>query len=286
LGLLDRIVATKTAELAALRQNEAVIRRAADVVKQNGTTGSGVMHNATSRHRPFADALVAGPCVSVIAEVKRRSPSGGSIQEMADPATVARAYEAGGASAVSVLTDREYFGGSLADLEAVRAAIALPVIRKDFIIDELQVVEAAASGASAILLIVRLLDASALRALRLCAEGYGMDALVEAHAEHELEAAIESGARIIGVNNRDLDMLTIDLAVSERLVPRIPPGVVRVAESGIRSAGDVQRMADAGADAVLVGESLMRRSHESNGAGEGAAELACIPRGAKPAVRS
>jgi indole-3-glycerol phosphate synthase len=267
LGLLDSIVATKTSEVDALRRREAEIRSAV-----HNLNISPVMSSGLGR---FARALLSGPCVSVIAEVKRRSPSGGAIQETADPATVARAYKAGGASAVSVLTDQKYFGGSLSDLEAVTAAVDLPVIRKDFIIDELQVLEAAAAGASAILLIVRLLDPDQLRKLRETAEECGMEALVEVHADDELTAATESGARIIGVNNRDLDTLAIDLSVSERLVPRIPPGTIAVAESGIRSATDVQRMANAGAHAVLVGEALMRRADDER---SGAQELSCVER--------
>ena len=252
MGLLDSIVGRKKTEVADLHRNEAGIRSAA----------SGFLH-ATSARPSFHTALVSGETVSVIAEVKRRSPSGGSIREDADPAGTAAAYRDGGAAAISVLTDAEYFGGSLADLRAVTEAVHLPVIRKDFIIDELQVLEAAAAGASAILLIVRLLDVKQLRQLREVAEQYGMHALVEVHEARELDAAIESGARIVGVNNRDLDTLTIDLAVSERLIPKIPDGAVAVAESGIRTVEDVARMAAAGADAVLVGEALMRGSAES-----------------------
>jgi indole-3-glycerol phosphate synthase len=211
--------------------------------------------------------------VGVIAEVKRRSPSAGAIREEADPVETALLYEKGGASAISVLTDLEYFGGTLGDIERVTSHTKLPVIRKDFIIDELQILEARNAGASAVLLIVRLLGRESLRALRDIAHEAGMVALVEVHDDEELDIAIDSGARIIGVNNRDLDTLTIDLAVSERLIPRIPKGVTAVAESGLRSPDDVRRMADAGADAVLVGEALMR-----DGTHDGAAAMTCIPR--------
>jgi indole-3-glycerol phosphate synthase len=258
LGLLDSIIATKHAEVAGLRQRESSIREDA---------------RATAGRPDFAAALLRDPCVGVIAEVKRRSPSAGAIREEADPVETALLYEKGGASAISVLTDLEYFGGTLGDIERVTSHTKLPVIRKDFIIDELQILEARNAGASAVLLIVRLLGRESLRALRDIAHEAGMVALVEVHDDEELDIAIDSGARIIGVNNRDLDTLTIDLAVSERLIPRIPKGVTAVAESGLRSPDDVRRMADAGADAVLVGEALMR-----DGTHDGAAAMTCIPR--------
>lgn len=258
MGLLDRIIATKHSEIAGLRLREGSIREHS---------------HATSPRPDFAAVISAGTRVSVIAEVKRRSPSAGPIRETADPVATAAAYEEGGASAISVLTDTEYFGGSLDDLERVTSHIKLPVIRKDFILDELQILEARNAGASAILLIVRLLDAESLRALRDIAEEAGMSALVEVHDHAELDIAIDSGARIIGVNNRDLDSLAIDLAVSERLIPRIPAGIITVAESGLKTAADVKRMSDAGADAVLVGEALMRDGTQS-----GAAAMSCIER--------
>ena len=247
-GLLDRIVASKRREVGELA----------------GRGGNGL--NATYDGASFADALRAGSHVSVIAEVKRRSPSAGTIAADADPVATAEAYATGGARAISVLTDAEYFGGSIEDLVRVREAVALPLLRKDFIIDELQVREAAAAGAAAVLLIVRLLDEAQLRALRTVAESHGMVALVEVHESAELDVALASGATIIGVNNRDLDTLTIDLGVSEAVIPRIPSHCIAVAESGIRTAADVERMAAAGADAVLVGEALMKQSAPGVGA--------------------
>ncbi|MEO5511466.1 MAG: indole-3-glycerol phosphate synthase TrpC [Longimicrobiales bacterium] len=264
LGLLDRIVATKVREVEILRQQSAELWRDA---------------RAVAPPVDFAAALRGvSAAVSVIAEVKRRSPSAGVLRDSADPATTAVAYSSGGASAISVLTDAEYFGGSIADVAAVVAAVPIPVLRKDFTIDALQIAEARASGAAAILLIVRLLDLAALTSLREEAEALGMAALVEAHDERELDLALRSGATIVGVNNRDLDTLTIDLAVSESLLPRIPANCLAIAESGIRDAADVARMAAAGADAVLVGESLMRHGPSK----DGVQSLAGVLRRARP----
>lgn len=193
----------------------------------------------------------------MIAEFKRRSPSAGEIGS-GDPAVVAAAYGTGGAAALSVLTDGPYFGGSLADLEAARAASSLPVLRKDFVVDELQVWEARSAGADAVLLIVRILEDARLAGLLELSRELRMGALVEVHDEAELERALGAGAMVIGVNNRDLDTFRTELEVTLRLAPLVPAGRIVVGESGIRDGADVDRLGDAGVDAVLVGEALMR----------------------------
>ncbi|MBX6378942.1 MAG: indole-3-glycerol phosphate synthase TrpC, partial [Clostridia bacterium] len=194
----------------------------------------------------------------VIAEVKRASPSAGSIRPDAEPASVARTYEEAGAAAVSVLTDRVYFQGSPEDLAAVRSAVRLPVLRKDFIVDEGQLFEARLLGADSVLLIATVLDRRELARLLGLARDLGLGALVEVHDEAELERAVAVGADVVGVNNRDLRTFVTDLATAERLGPLVPRDLVWVAESGLRTRADVARMADAGAHAVLVGEALMR----------------------------
>lgn len=243
-GILERIVRTKHDEVReALPRLPELRERAASAAPP----------------RPFAAALCAPGEVRLLAEVKRRSPSAGEIRPGADPVEVARAYAAGGAAALSVLTDRAYFGGDLAFLAAVREGVSLPVLRKDFVVDPVQLWEARAAGADAVLLIVRILPPPLLAELLALAAELGMDALVEAHTGGELEAALAAGARLVGVNNRDLDTFTTDLALAERLAARVPPEVAYVAESGIRTPADVDRMGAAGIDAVLVGESLMRQ---------------------------
>jgi len=207
--------------------------------------------------RGFAAALRADG-LSVIAEIKRRSPSAGTIREAVEPAAQARLYESGGAAALSVLTDGPHFGGALDDLRAARAATRLPVLRKDFILDAYQVHEAHAAGADAVLLIVRALPQERLRELLRCCEALGLDALVEVHDAAEIDAALEAGARVVGVNNRDLTTFEVHIERCIELIERIPAGVVRVAESGIATPGDAARIRAAGYDAVLVGEALMR----------------------------
>ena len=207
--------------------------------------------------RDFRGALVT-PAVAVIAEVKRRSPGAGEIRPGLDPGALALEYQEAGAAALSVLTDARYFGGSLEDLRAARAASSLPALRKDFIIDPLQVLEARAAGADAILLIVRILEDEPLRDLRVQAESLGMTALVEVHTPRELDRALASGAEVVGVNNRDLATFTTDLAVTESLLEALPRSGVLVSESGIRTGEDVARLGRAGVHAVLVGESLLR----------------------------
>ena len=205
--------------------------------------------------RDFAGALRA-PGLGVIAEVKRRSPSAGTLAGDADAGATARRYADAGAAAISVLTEPDHFGGALEDLEIVRDAQTAPVLRKDFVVDPYQLVEARAAGADAVLLIVAALGEELQDYLGHAAEA-GLDALVEVHDEAELQIALDAGAPVIGVNNRNLTDLGVDLAVCERLLPHIPAATVKVAESGIRSGADAARMRAAGADAVLVGTSLM-----------------------------
>jgi indole-3-glycerol phosphate synthase len=200
-----------------------------------------------------------GQTVGVIAEVKRRSPSQGAIRVDLDPVRHARAYERGGAAAVSVLTEEAHFGGSIDDLTRVAAAVALPVLRKDFVLDEVQILEARAAGASAVLLIARILAPNRLRDLARAARGWDLVPLIEVHAPSELDAALAAGASVLGVNARDLDTLEIDLAGAEAIILRVPPEVVVVAESGIEGREDVERVAAAGADFVLVGTSVARQ---------------------------
>ncbi|MFO7259690.1 MAG: indole-3-glycerol phosphate synthase TrpC [bacterium] len=241
--LLDRIVAEKRRLARTLEARAAALRAAAE---------------AAPPARPFADALAAGRTVSLIAEVKRRSPSAGWIRPEASAVDIAVQYEAAGAAAISVLTDEEHFGGTLEDLERVRSAVGVPVLRKDFLVAPVQVWEARAAGADAVLLIVRVLDDAELTDLLAAARECGSGALVEVHSPAELERAVRAGADVVGVNARDLATLETDLAVTLALAGQAPVGCVLVAESGIRSRADVERLASAGVDAVLVGESLMR----------------------------
>ncbi|SNQ48232.1 Indole-3-glycerol phosphate synthase [Frankia canadensis] len=202
-------------------------------------------------------AVLRDSPVSVIAEVKRRSPSKGSLAAIADPAALALDYEAGGAAAISVLTEGRRFGGSLADLDAVRRAVDVPLLRKDFVVSPYQVFEARAHGADIVLLIVAALDQPRLVGLRERIESLGMTALVEVHDEAELVRALDADARLIGVNARDLRTLEVDRGTFARLAPMIPAGVLSVAESGVRGPHDLLAYAAAGADAVLVGEAAV-----------------------------
>jgi len=203
----------------------------------------------------FREAL-RRPKVAVIAELKRKSPSAGLIAPRLDPVERGQRYAGAGAAALSVLTEEAHFGGSLADLEAVRSAVAVPLLRKDFIIHELQVVEARAAGASAVLLIVRALTPPELRALVDATHRWGMHALIEAHDRREVAAALAAGATIVGVNSRDLGDFSINLGAAWKLVRELPGDVVAVAESGMRDVAAVRAAAEAGADAVLVGTAL------------------------------
>jgi indole-3-glycerol phosphate synthase len=197
--------------------------------------------------------------VGLIAEVKRRSPSQGAIRTDLDPVQHARAYVRGGAVAVSVLTDEAHFGGSLQDLERVAAAVRVPVLRKDFILDELQIMEARAAGASAVLLIVRVLTRERLRTLALAAQQWSLQTLVEVHSADELESALAASPGVVGVNARDLSTFEVDLRHAEAVIRMVPRNVAVVAESGVERRADVERLAAAGADYVLVGTSVARQ---------------------------
>jgi indole-3-glycerol phosphate synthase len=207
--------------------------------------------------RDFAGALTRS-APAIIAEIKKASPSKGVLATDFDPAAIAKMYERGGAAAISVLTDKPNFQGSLDHLKAARARVAIPILRKDFTIDEFDILEAAAAGADAILLIAAILDEKQLRDYRELAAKFRIAALVEVHDEEELRIAVASGATIIGVNNRDLHTFEVSLDVSLRLADEMPVGGVRVAESGIHSPIDIQRLMAAGYTAFLVGEHLMR----------------------------
>jgi indole-3-glycerol phosphate synthase len=211
---------------------------------------------------PALDALAAlrGAGVGVIAEVKRRSPSSGDIARISDPAKLAADYEAGGARIISVLTEQRHFGGSLDDLDAVRAEVSVPVLRKDFVVGSYQIHEARAHGADVVLLIVAALEQNTLIGLLERVESLGMTALVEVHTEDEADRALEAGARVIGVNARNLNTLEVDRSTFERIAPGLPSNVVKIAESGVRGPHDLIEYASAGADAVLVGEGLVARS--------------------------
>jgi indole-3-glycerol phosphate synthase len=220
-----------------------------------------------------------GDGVGVIAEVKRSSPSKGALAAIADPASLAADYQAGGAACISVLTEQRRFGGTIEDLRSVRAAVEVPVLRKDFIVTSYQLWEARAHGADLVLLIVAALDQNALIGLVERAESIGLTPLVECHTEEEVERAVDAGAKLIGVNARNLKTLEVERGVFARLAPKIPAGIVKIAESGIRGPHDVIEYARAGADAVLVGESLV------TGKNPRAAVADLVAAGAHPALR-
>ncbi len=208
--------------------------------------------------RAFRDALVTATPPAVIAELKRRSPSKGDLDVDLDPARLAQRYEAGGASCLSVLTDYEFFGGSAADLAAARRSVSLPVLRKDFTVDARDVINTRLMGADCVLLIVAALDDFELRDFVGLARHVGLDALVEIHDEAELERALAADADMVGVNQRDLVTFEVDRNRAQRIAPLIPEGVIRVAESGVIDHTDAQILVDAGYQAILVGESLIR----------------------------
>ncbi len=224
-------------------------------------------------------AALRQPGVAVIAEVKRSSPSKGALAAITDPAALAEDYELGGASIISVLTEQRRFGGSLADLDAVRARVDVPVLRKDFILSSYQLWEARAHGADVILLIVAALEQEALISLLERTESLGMTPLVEVHDEDELSRALDAGARLVGVNARNLKTLEVDRSVFGRLSPTIPDGVIKVAESGVRGPHDLLAYAAQGADAVLVGEGVVTGGHPR----QAVADL--VAAGAHPAAR-
>jgi len=217
-----------------------------------------IRRNATP-HRLLRALEADLPQLKIIAEFKRKSPSVGIIRDGLSTADIARRYERGGACAISVLTDEEYFGGSLEDLSAARSSAKLPVLRKDFIIDPIQIYEAAIAGADAVLLIVAALDDALLRKLREVAEDeLGLDALVEVHTSDELRRALDAGAKIIGANNRDLKTFQISLNTSERLIAETPPDSIMISESGLQNAESLCRLRSLGFRGFLIGEALMR----------------------------
>lgn len=245
--ILDRILATKRDEVAAAR----AVRPLSDL-------DAAARAAAPVRGLRAALSRPPGEPVRVLAEIKRASPSAGAIRAGADPAAIAAEYAEAGAAAISVLTDRDYFDGDLAFLARCRERVALPLLRKDFIIDPYQVAEARAAGADAILLIVAALDARQLAELLAAATQYTLDVLVEVHTVREAEVAIATGTTLLGVNHRDLKTFQIDMSLTSMIAPLVPAGTVLVAESGIRAAADLTLLGTVGAHAVLVGEQLMR----------------------------
>lgn len=241
MSILDKILATKRDEIAAAKQ-----------------LALPTLPNRVHRSLTAALRRSAGSPIRVLAEIKRASPSAGPIRADADPVAIARAYEAANASAISVLTDREYFAGDLAFLAPVHAAVGLPILRKDFLIDLFQIAETAAHGADALLLIVAALSPDLLELMLRETAAHRLEALVEVHSLAELDIALAAGAELVGVNHRDLATFAIDMSLTEQIAKRVPANVVLVAESGIKTADDVRRLGDAGAHAVLVGETLMR----------------------------
>jgi indole-3-glycerol phosphate synthase len=240
---LAEINSSKAAEIKRLEPHAAELRKAA------------LLRND---FRPFRAALQLGNDVAIIAEVKKASPSAGDIVEDFNPLSQAREYARGGAHCLSVLTDEKYFKGHLAYLKQIREQVELPLLRKDFILHELQIYESVVAGADAILLIVASLDDATLRALYETAKGCQLDVLVEVHDLAEMERALELGADMIGINNRNLKTFQVDLATTEALAEEIPNDTVAISESGIRTAEDVRRVRSSGINAVLVGETLMR----------------------------
>jgi len=264
LTILDEIAAK-----ARLRVAKAKEKAPPDLVREKALgayrarTGDACIFDT----KPFEKALAA-PGLSFICEVKKASPSKGIIAENFPYLEIAKEYEAAGASAISVLTEPEYFLGSDRYLQEIAAEVNIPVLRKDFVIDPYQIYEAKLLGAKAVLLIAALLDAKALEAYVKTTCEVGLSALVEIHGEAEAEQALEAGAKIIGINNRDLKNFKVDIGVTARLKKRIPAGIITVAESGIKSADDAKAMKEIGVDAVLIGESLMRSADKKQFLGE------------------
>ena len=229
-----------------------------DLAARRGSMGA--LHERIDAQAPALDAhsFLSRDEMNVIAEVKRSSPSKGNLAPISDPAALAEKYQEAGAAAVSVLTEQRRFGGSLADLDAVRSRIEIPVLRKDFMVDEYQFLEARAHGADIVLLIVAALSKSQLKDFYDLATELGMASLVEVHTQSELESAMDISSRIVGVNSRNLKTLEVSASVFEELIPTIPSSVIRVAESGISTRADVAQAQKAGATAILVGESLVK----------------------------
>lgn len=248
--VLDQIIQTKEKEVEKLLEKEKNDPKLQLILEHKTPFSANRLQNALK---------VAG--LSVIAEIKRKSPSKGHLSAIPDPVKLAHAYSQAGAAAISILTDTDYFGGSLDDLALVAKDLNLlhppPLLRKDFIIHPLQIAESKKKGASAILLIVRVLKRRLLLFLE-AAHRIGLDCLVEVHNEEELQMAIDAGSKIIGVNHRDLQTFEMDLKLSEKLLPKIPKGVVKVAESGLLNLADIKKMHDLGADGVLIGEMLVQ----------------------------
>jgi indole-3-glycerol phosphate synthase len=245
MSVLDSIIEGVREDLAARRKPLAQLQEAMD--------------SAAPARDPLATLLKNE--LSVIAEVKRSSPSKGALATIADPASLAEQYENAGASVISVLTERRRFGGSLADLDAVRSRVNIPILRKDFMVDEYQFFEARAHGADVVLLIVAALSKSQFNDFHQLAEGLGMRALVEVHTHDELERALEISPRIVGINSRNLKTLEVDAKAFAELLPLIPKEIVRVAESGISTRADVEFAQNSGATAILVGEALVKSSN-------------------------
>lgn len=241
---LDEIIAFKKEELAQAKRQRPI----AELEKLLGRRVPA---------RDFRAAIQRPGALSLIAEFKRASPSAGPIRAGADAVSVAKEYAKAGTQAISVLTDQKFFSGTLDDLRSVKEAVPLPVLRKDFLLEEYAVAESAAAGADAVLLIAAALPRPALKRLIELARNLSLEALVEVHTERQLGEALEAGAEVIGVNNRNLATLQVDLKTTERLFQRIPPGKARVSESGLRCRADVELVRSHGADAVLIGEELM-----------------------------
>ncbi|OFW25572.1 MAG: hypothetical protein A3H27_01425 [Acidobacteria bacterium RIFCSPLOWO2_02_FULL_59_13] len=244
--ILARIVLAKRAELEACR----LAVPQPELERQIRPRARGVFRRA------LADGGASG---AIIAELKHASPSAGILRENYDPAALARGYERAGASALSILTDREFFQGSLAHLKQARTATSLPVLRKDFTLDEYHLYEAAAAGADAVLLIAAILSPAQLRQLLEQSRKLGLDALVEVHTREELRTALDAGSEIIGVNNRDLNTFAVSLETSMELIDSIPDEIVAVSESGLKTAEDLERLRAAGFDAFLIGERFLRQ---------------------------
>lgn len=249
--ILDTIVARKKEEVSLLRS------RGIHLPPQ-------FAHKSIDPPRGFRQALLDYPGVAIIAEIKKASPSKGVIRPDFDPVAIARAYEDNGAQAISVLTDEQFFQGSLLYLLQVREEVRLPVLRKEFIIDELQIEEAHVHGADAILLMASILDAHQLKDYQACARGYGMDSLVEVHDEQELEVVLGVGCSLIGVNNRNLKDFSMDIETTFRLKKLIPADIPVVGESGLKTEADLRRLQEAGIAAALIGETLMRGGDGGN----------------------